>query len=65
MFISNNSDTWPLLLKREDVQKITGFSKGKVLKLIQDGNLPMVRLRGGYVINRDAMIKWLAQFKGE
>lgn len=65
MFVNNKPDTWPLLLTLKQVQAITGFGKGKALNLIKSRELPMVKLRGSYIINRDTMINWLQQFEGK
>jgi hypothetical protein len=54
-------DKWPILLNFNDVRCITGFSKYKILKMINAGALPMIKVRGQYVINKVTLINWLKE----
>lgn len=65
MFDKNNPETWPVLLKLQQVMAIVGVSKGKALSLIQSGELPMSKLRGRYVISREGFHKWLGRFDSD
>ena len=59
--IANDPQSWPMLVKVKDVCKITGFCKNKVYTLVQDEIIPMVKLRGEYVISRDTLEQWIKQ----
>ncbi|WP_041427578.1 helix-turn-helix domain-containing protein [Syntrophomonas wolfei] len=59
--MATSIDKWPILLNFNDVRRITGFSKYKILKMINAGELPMIKVRGQYVINKVTLIKWLKE----
>lgn len=65
MLVTNDPDTWPLLLYFKHVMAITGIGKNKALSMIQSGELPMIKLRGQYVISRKGMLTWLEQYGGQ
>lgn len=65
MFQKNNPDTWPILLNLKEVQTITGIGKNKALIMIASGELPMIKLRGRYVISRKGLVAWLQQYDGQ
>jgi len=54
-----NPEEWPFVLYVSHVMAITGMGKNKTLDLLQTGELPAKRVRGRWLINRDAFITWL------
>jgi len=54
-----NPEQWPFVLYVNHVMTITGMGKNKVLDLLQSGDLPAKRVRGRWLVNRDAFISWL------
>lgn len=49
----------PLLLRIREVQKLTGYSRAHVYKMINQGRLPVVRLGKTVRIPRQGLERWL------
>lgn len=56
----NIPENWPYVLQPNHVMVITHMGKNKVLELLQSGEIPAKRVRGRWLINRDALLNWLA-----
>lgn len=55
-------ETWPAIMTLRDVQTVSPFGRNKLLEMANTGEIPVRRIRGRWVINRDVFIAWL---KGE
>lgn len=59
-FDPKNIDTWPYVLTfNQHIRPITNFSKPKLLSMAVSGEIPMKRVRGRWIISKDAFINWL------
>ncbi len=56
---TTNPESWPYVLNAQQVMEITKMGKNKVFDLLQSGELPAKRVRGRWLINRDAFLAWL------
>ncbi|HNX29720.1 MAG TPA: helix-turn-helix domain-containing protein [Syntrophomonadaceae bacterium] len=56
----NIPDSWPFVLRPQDVMQITGIGKNKILDLLQSGEIPAKRVRGRWLISRDSLLNWLS-----
>lgn len=55
----SNPESWPYVLRPVHVMAITGMGKNKMLELLNSGELPGKRVRGRWLINRDALLEWI------
>lgn len=58
----NDPISWPYVLTANQVQEITGIGRNKMLDMLQKGEFPSKRVRGRWLINRDALLDWLRKF---
>lgn len=57
---TNNPHEWPYVLTLKDVSAITKISKSKLLSMAANEELPVKRVRGRWLINKDSFLGWLA-----
>lgn len=51
--------TWPYAMSLRDFMVATNTGKNKALGLVQSGDLPAKKVRGTWIITKDALLKWL------
>lgn len=54
-----NPETWPYVMSLRDFMAATKTGKNKALELVQSGELPAKKVRGTWLITKDALLKWL------
>ncbi len=64
-FIMNNfnpkdESTWPYVLTfNQHISPITGISKPKLLSMAANGEIPVKKIRGRWIISKDVFLNWL------
>ena len=56
----SDPNSWPYVLRPQQVMEITQIGKNKILELLQSGEMPAKKVHGRWFINRDALLKWLS-----
>ncbi|WP_276620614.1 helix-turn-helix domain-containing protein [Syntrophomonas wolfei] len=54
-----NPDTWPFIMQLKEFMWVSGYGKNKALELVQSGELPAKKVRGTWLISKDALLRWL------
>lgn len=50
---------WPYMMTLKDFMAVSGYGKNKALELVQSGELPAKKVRGTWLISKDALLRWL------
>jgi len=58
-FDFTNPEEWPYVMKLREVMTVIGCGKNKGLELVQSGELPAKKVRGEWLITKEALLKWL------
>lgn len=54
-----NPETWPFIMRLKEFMFVSGYGKNKALELVQSGELPAKKVRGTWLISKDALLRWL------
>jgi len=60
-----NWESYPLLLKAKDAQKILNLSKGKMYELLNSRDFPKVRIGRSFRIPREGLKAWIERQQAE